>query len=372
MPRILHVISGLGLGGAEGMLCRLLGAMDRCRFPSAVASLTCGGARKAELEGLGVPVHELGLNGPWLLAKALWRLIRVVRTFRPDVIQCWMYHADLLGGLVGRALGIPVVWGLRQSDLDPRHSRLHTRQVVRACARLSRRIPERVVSCSERAADVHRRLGYRAPIVVIPNGVSLTWWRRDPQGGAALRQELGIPEGAAVIGMAARWHPQKDHATLVAAAVRLPGTHWLLCGEGITRQNEALLQLVHPVRERVHLLGPLRDLRPFYSALDVHVLSAAFGEGFPNVVAEAMACEVPCVVTDVGDAPRLVGDAGHIVPPRDPEALAGAVSALLGLNPDSRRSLGAKVRRHIAACYDIDGVARRYEALYCEVATWHG
>jgi glycosyltransferase involved in cell wall biosynthesis len=208
-------------------------------------------------------------------------------------------------------------------------------------------------------------------MVVIPNGFDLSELRPDPAARQDVRRELEVGERAPLVGMAARFHPQKDHASFLEAAKilhgRLPDVRFLLCGDGVTCENRALSDRVRQagLADHAHLLGVRGDVPRLLAALDVAVLSSV-GEAFPLVLGEAMACGVPCVATDVGDAARIIGETGEVVPPRDPAALAAALERVLNLEPERRRELGMAARQRIEENYSIERIAKRYEDLYSE------
>lgn len=333
-PRILHVINGLGDGGAESVLYRL--CANDPRFQHVVVSLLGEGRYAALLRAGGVPVHTLemsSLRGGLLAPVRLWRLLRQLR---PDVVQTWMYHADLLGGLLARlARRGRVCWNLRHAELDSARSSRASRWSGRACARLSRWLPRAIICCGQRAAEAHAAMGYeRARMRVIPNGYDLDRLRPDPAARQRLRAELGLSPGQVALGTIANFKPDKDHDTLLAALARLLPAHpqaiALLAGRDITPENPALAALLqrHGLAGRVRLLGPRADVPALMNALDLHVLSSR-SEGFPNVLAEAMACGTPCVSTNAGDAALIVGETGWIVPPGDPARLASAIAEAL-------------------------------------------
>lgn len=375
MTRVLHVITGLFTGGAEAMLAKLAGAMDPAEFPAHVVSLLAPGPLEPVVRATGTPVTCLGLSRGAANPAALFTLVGIMRDFRPDVVQTWLYHADLIGLLAARAAGRgKVVWNLRCSNMDFSHSGRLTRLVVGANARLSR-FTAAVVANSSIAVDVHRDLGYVPPrFEVIPNGFDLERFAPDPEASPALRAELDIPAEAPLLGMVARFDPQKDFTTLLHAFSELlaerPGAHLVLCGDGVDDDNADLRFLVESlgVRSNVRLLGPRRDVPRIAAALDLGLLSSAYGEGFPNVVGETMACGVPCVVTDTGDCAAVAGEAGVVVPPRDPRALAHGALRILALPEPERAALGDAARRRIRERYSLAAVAARYGELYRALA----
>ncbi len=372
----MQIITGLDTGGAETMLANLLSRLDPERCPSEVVSLTSVGDVGVRLREQGVRVRALGLRaalpGPRLLA----RLAGWIRASRPDAVQTWMYHADLVGGLAAARAGrVPVVWGMHNSSLDPHGSRLLTRGLVRVLAALSSRVPRRIVNVSRVSRDLHVRLGYPADkMVVIPNGFDLERYRPDAATRAVTRQALGFDAEARVVGLAARYDPQKDFGNFVAAAGRLadrrPDVRFLLCGAGVTWDNRVLAESIRAsgLGERCHLLGLRDDVPALLAACDVVTSASAYGEAFPMAIGEAMSCAVPCVVTDVGDSAYLVGETGLVVPPRDVAALADAWERLLSAPASERAERGARARARIAAHFELGAIARRYEEVWRGVA----
>jgi glycosyltransferase involved in cell wall biosynthesis len=369
--RIMHVVTGLGLGGAEVMLERLLQASDPAALSHEVVSLTDLGVVGERIQRLGIRTHALGMTRAPSPAKVL-RLARLIRRFDPDVVQTWMYHADLFGGIAARlAGGARIVWGIHNSTLDPVATRRTTHWIVGLCARLSRWLPDAIVSVSRAARELHVAAGYDPrKFTVIPNGFDLARFRPDPAQRREVRDALGLSEAEVVIGLVARTEPQKDHPNFVRAAAILAGRHpevrFLLCGTGATPDNRELLAAIEGARllDRFILLGRREDAPRVMNALDVGTLSSAWGEAFPLAIGEAMACGVACVVTELGDCAHLVGDTGWTVPPRDPEALARAWEESVALGPEGRRRRGAAARERIATNFDLPRIAGQYAALY--------
>jgi glycosyltransferase involved in cell wall biosynthesis len=371
--RIVHIITGLGTGGAEHSLLKLVQGLAATRFRSCVISLTTAGDLAPAMEAAGAPVRALGMRPSLPDPLSVFRLAHLLRAERPHVVQTWLPHADLLGGIAARmAGGPPVVWNIRYTDLSIPGANRGTQVVVRACAALSRWLPARIVSCTQRGAEFYARLGYDASrLRTIPNGYDTERYRPDADARSELRAELGAPAEAMLIGLVARFDPLKDHANFIAAALevaeREPTARFLLAGTRVTWDNAALNRAIVRHRERFHLLGPREDIPRILAALDVNVLSSV-SEGFPNVVAEAMACGVPCAVTDVGDVAHMVADTGRVVPPRDPRALAAAIVALVEQGGAARRALGRSARSRIETEYGLETMVKRYEDLYEELA----
>lgn len=374
-PRVLHVINGLGDGGAESVLHRL--CQDDTHFEHVVVALLAEDKYAPLLRAAGVAVHTLdmapGRVGPASIAR-LWRLLG---ESQPDVVQTWMYHSDLLGGLLARLRRCaPICWNIRHADLDPAHSSRASLLSGRLCARLSRVIPDVIVCCGDRAAQRHVSLGYDpARIRVIPNGYDTTQFRPDADARRRLRQQLGVDEAGPLLGMVANFKPDKDHATLLAALAELArrgrGFRCLLAGRDLGAGDAGIMALVrhHGLESRVQLLGPQTDVPALMNALDLHLLSSR-SEGFPNVLAEAMACATPCVTTDAGDAAQIVGATGWVVPPRSPVALADALEQALDELADAP-AWGARqraARQRILDHYSLGVMRGAYQALWSEMA----
>lgn len=372
---MLCLITALTGGGAEMMLYRLMSRLDRTKFRPQVISMMELGPVGEKIRALGVPVRSLEMSQGVPNPLAVLKLVRWLQCDKPDVIQTWMYHADLLGGLAARlAGGIPVSWGIRHSDLSLEGNRRLTLLTVKACAPISRWFPTKIVCCSEASREVHAAVGYATDkMIVIPNGIDPELFRPNPKARETIRRRLGISDDAPVIGMVGRFHPQKDHYNFVQAAQYLSRSiqdvRFLLCGEDVTWENEELVKWINDagIRERVFLLGKRDDIPELTAAFDIASLSS-MGEGFPNVVVEAMACAVPCVVTDVGESARIVGDTGVVVPRRDPQALANAWLKVLTMGGDDRKQLGLSARERVIEHYSLHQIVSRYERLFEELA----
>jgi glycosyltransferase involved in cell wall biosynthesis len=371
---ILHIITGLNDGGAEAVLYRLCGYGAKPER-HAVVSLSPAGKYSEPLEALGVTVHHLDMPRGRVTLTGLYRLYCLLRRHKPQSVQTWMYHADLVGGVVARLAGVPYVfWGLHHTDLIPGASGRSTRIVAGLCARLSRFVPARIVACAERARIVHIALGYDAKkFVVIPNGYDIDAYAPDPQAGEALRRQLAPPTDGPVIGLVGRWNAQKDHANLVAAFERVlarqPCARLVLVGTDCAPDNPALVDLLEGagLSRRVHLLGRRDDIPAVMNALDLHVLSSSHGEAFPNVVAEAMACGTPCVVTNVGDAALIVGETGWVVTPRDSEALANAILSALAEKERKPHIWSARqhsARQRVVDKFSLATMVEAYETIW--------
>jgi glycosyltransferase involved in cell wall biosynthesis len=333
--KIVHVITGLGNGGAEALLYSLV--KNDAGNSHAVVSLTDPGRYGPELEAVGVEVHCLHMGRLPLAPDGYLRLFRILRTIAPDLVQCWMYHANLIGGWVARFAGIPVIWTIHQAHTDIGRNGLRNALVVRVGALFSYLIPGRVSYCSDFARAEHLRAGYaRRNAVVIRNGVDVERFRliADKERAAIRGEVFGLDAEVPVIGMVARYTHEKDCPTLFAALgeCHRRGRQFavVLAGNGMDCSNPELVALVEQagLRDRVRMLGPRSDVQRIMAALDLHVLSSSV-EGFGNVVAEAMACGTPGVGTRTGAVAEMIDTTGWLVPVSSPGELAAAIMAAL-------------------------------------------
>jgi glycosyltransferase involved in cell wall biosynthesis len=369
MNTILHVITGgLGRGGAEGVLLRLV-RESRTELRHVVFTLRPMPAYVDDFRALGVELRSLDVQHFGAFARGFGELLREVRRVNPAVIQTWMYHSDLLFGLIGKLLGIPVVWNIRQSDCSRKNLGPRTWLTAKADAWLSRFVPETIINCSSSSIGLHRQFGYAGKFVHIPNGFGAAL-PADPGGErAALRRELSLGGGDFVFGLVARFHPVKNHPALVEAFSRvherLPGARLVMAGVGVARDNPEFDAICRGADAgALRPLGFRSDVERLYRMFDVFVLCSAWGEGFSNVVAEAMLQGTPCIVTDVGDAAEIVADTGWVVPAGDVDALAAAMLAAAQSSPVELARRGEAARQRVLAHYSIDTMVRDYRRVW--------
>ena len=350
------------------MLHRLVTRL-RFTFDSGVISLIDAGVAARGLDEAGVRVETLKLRPGRLNAPAVARLVAAIRRFRPDVVQTWAYHADLVGGLAARYAGVPaVVWNVRNGYLDPHRIKRRTATVAKCCALISSWVPTRILTCSHAARATHIGIGYRAEkFDVIPNGFDTDRFRPSAEKRARFRAECGVAPDAVLVGLIARADPQKDHRTFVEAAACVAAAdrrvYVVLAGQGVDSGNAELRSWIPDgLADRFRLLGHRADIDVVLAGLDIGV-SSSVSEAFPNAIGEAMACSLPCVATAVGDTPHLLDDAGLLVGPGDSAALARMV-ATLAHETTLRAELGARARQRIIARFRIDDIAARYAEVY--------
>lgn len=366
MKRILHVITDLPVGGAETTLYRFLARTDRNRFESKVICLGKGGEMSEPIEHLGVsvtPVH-----------RSLRRLHKHSSAFRPDLIQGWLYHGNMASLIESFLLmrKVPVVWNIRHSLNDLKGEKRMTAFLIRAGAWMSS-FPAKITFDSNTSAEQHKEFGYRSSrFLVTPNGFDCDEFKPDPAAKASVCRELGLDEDTILISLFARYHPVKDHGTFLKAASLLLHSgvkaNFVLAGNGIDAANPALTQLVADcgIGAAVRLLGVRRDMPRLNAAVDI-ATSSSRTESFSNVIGEAMACGVPCVVTDVGDSADIVGDTGKVVASGNADAIASAWRELAALDREERRKLGMQARDRIIQRFSLGHIVSLFENMYMDL-----
>ncbi|NYT76913.1 glycosyltransferase [Alcaligenaceae bacterium] len=372
--KILHVITGLHNGGAEGALYRLVAFDIQRGNHHIVVSLMDRGIYARRLEEVGANVYCLSMPRGRVTLSGLVQLYRIIKEVKPDTVQTWMYHSDLIGGTIARLAGVrSVVWGIRHANLDPSKNSRMSLRIVKVCSQFSHLIPKKIVSCSVSATAVHQAIGYRADkFVTIPNGYALDVFKPNESVRTSLRSTLKIPPDTFVTGMVARFHEQKDHLNLLMALklFRESNTENFICilaGTAMSSDNDLLMQQIEEagLLGQIKLLGPRNDIPAIMASLDLHILSSV-GEAFPNVLAEAMACGTPCVSTDVGDAALILGEYGWIVPAQNSHALCFAIQTARSyhLNKIAWRLLQQNCRAHILTNFELAKMAKSYRDVW--------
>lgn len=369
--RVLHAITGLSTGGAERALYNVLAGGLTASNDSAVLSLQGEGTYGPRFQELGVPVYVLGMRRGLPTPRALWLLQRLVNTIRPQIIQGWMYHGNLVASLAARmAADRPAVaWNVRHSLYGLAAEKFLTRQVIRGNRILSAGA-DAILYNSRLSRDQHEAFGFAAERgQVIPNGFDTEQLQPNAARSRAVRAALGIPEEATVIGHVARFHPMKDHASFLRAVVKIMRQRTdvvcLLVGRGVNLGNPALAGIVpKAIEERFFFVGERDDVPDLMRVMDVLATSSAWGEAFPNVLGEAMALEVPCVATDVGDSRNIVGETGIIVPPSDTAVLAQGLLSMLKRSAAEQAALGRAARVRVETFFSLPRVVEQYQALY--------
>ncbi|PKI26037.1 glycosyl transferase [Pseudomonas monteilii] len=357
------------------MLKRLIESQKKLsRYHHSVISLTDLGVIGPQLIEQGISVRCLGMKGLLGLPKAFFCLLTEMRSIRPDIVQTWMYHADFLGGLAARFAGIRnVIWGVRTTDLEM-GGKPATRLIRKLCAYLSRSIPKKIVCAAEASRKAHVAVGYNEQrMLVIPNGFDLSRLNATPEQRCMLRASLSLSKEHLVIGSLGRFNPVKDQANFIAATAMLaelnPALRFLMVGRDLTPDNMALTKLLNDTgyADRYILLGERGDAPVCLSAMDIFCLHSKT-EGFPNVLGEAMAMGVPCVVTDVGDAALLLGGNGIVVPAQDAKALSLGLRQMVELSAEERRLLSKSAKARIVKGFTMEQSSQKFRQLYDDLS----
>ena len=376
--RVLHVITGLNVGGAENMLAKLLEGAAAGAERGSVVSLLEPGPIADRIRACGVRIDSLNMRRGMPGLSGILALSRIVRETAPDVIHGWMYHGNLAASLASKLAkpgvlarqGIPLVWNVRHSLADTRRETWKTRALLRVSAPLSRQ-PAAIIYNSQVALEQHQAIGFSSQrSLVLPNGFDCAKYQPDPMARERLCSEFGIEPETLIVGIVARLHPMKDHAGLIdaVALARAKGVdvHLLMIGDGLASPPDKMAaQLARQLpANRISHCGARSDVALLMPGLDILAVSSAWGEAFPNVIGEALACGVPVVATDVGDSAVVVGRGGLVVPPCSPGDLASSILQLGELGREGRRYMGIAGRRHIVENYSLGAICEQYRVMH--------
>ena len=366
MPKVMHVISGLKVGGAEMMLHRLIGCFEGSEYSHLVVSLSSGGDMEQRFKSKNIRLIILDFKRTPVVS--LFKLFSVLRKEKPQIVQTWMYHSDLLGGVVARLSGIKnVIWGVRTTNVS---SGGLTSLIRKLCAFASRIIP-RVIICAAQASKAsHAQIGYDASrMLVIPNGFELEKLVASQEQRNSIRVEYDVATEDLLVGSVGRYSAVKDHRTFIRAAgllaARFSAVKFLLVGRDLDKNNADLTALIEGTgfAERFICLGERSDIPACFKAMDIFCLHS-ITEGFPNALGEAMSIALPCVTTDVGDAAYLLGDAGIVVPSQNPESLAKALETLIIASPAERLGLGERAHKRVVENFTMSCAKNQFERIY--------
>ncbi|WP_287600587.1 glycosyltransferase [Thiothrix sp.] len=370
---VVHIITSLAADGAGTMLYRILAHTNRSHYYPVVISLDDDNGGADKIRAHGIPVHCLNMANSLTSGWHILRLVRLLRELEPDVIQGWMYHGNLAASIANLALSNrhPVFWNIRQSLYDITLESTAMQWAIRLSAKRSGK-PTGIIYNAYRAAEQHADFGFKEHNAhIIPNGFDTHVFAPNAYSRETIRHSLAIPEEAFVIGMVANYHPMKNHALFLEAANLLnkhqKNVHFILTGREVTHENREIQQLLKrfpALQANLHLTGERQDIPAILNALDVFTLTSSYGEGFSNVVGEAMACGIPCIATDVGDVPRIIGNTGHILRDASPSALAFAWLEWINAGATWRDEQGQRAMQRIKRHYSIHNIAHQYQELY--------
>ncbi len=370
--KVVHIITCLDVGGAETMLTRLLLSTANPGENQFVISLKDIGPLGLQLQQHGVSVYSMNMGASVSGFLALFRLVFLLRRIKPDIVQTWMYHADLLGGFAAILAGCRrIVWGIRGTFTPI--GRPWTHRIMQLCAMLSGFIPSKILCVAESSRQSHIAYGYAAKKMhVIGNGLDLATFDRRLQDKTDLRQIGGWSAETILIGCVGRYHPDKGQDLFVQAAAHLltqyPACRFVMIGRDCDSANQQLKGLIDQagLTDSVLLLGERADIPSCLAGLDLFCLPSRT-EGFPNVLAEAMAASLPAVATNVGDVKRLVADTVLVVEPNDSQTLSNAMRQLLDMSVEQRQQSACNGRLRVERYCSIQAVRRQYDEFYQEL-----
>lgn len=369
---ITHIITGLNDGGAEAALARLCIADKDNQF--VVISLMGPGKYGTLLNEAGVKVECLNMPAGKATISGIVKLYKLLKKYKPDIVQTWMYHADFIGGVVARLAGVKdIFWGVHHSNLTPEHSKKSTIYIAKACSCLSYFIPKKIICCANKSAAVHSEVGYcKSKLHVIYNGYDLELFTMNQQDESQIKTEFRIDTSTVLLGMVSRFHPFKDHENLINALGLVKKSNYIfkciLVGGGISDRNKALVEWIESngLEAEVILVGSRNDIPKIMNGIDIHILSSS-SEAFPNVLSEAMACGTPCVTTDVGDAAHIVGDTGWVAKPQNSQDLASKIVEAINMKAHSKDAWEArqlKARERIENNFKIETMVSKYNEIW--------
>lgn len=373
MTRVLHVLPGLAVGGTEMALLRLVGSTSGIEHR--VVTLTSHDALQPDFENLGVRVDSLRMSRNPLTWFRVVKLRKFVSEFGPDVVQSWLYAADIALLFTGGGKNVRRIWNIRQSETRLINGQGHIYLMQRVAAFLSKILPDEIIYCGKAAQLAHQRIGYsKSKFAVIPNGIDDDKYRADEVARAAVRNELGIADNAFLFGLVGRYDPLKNQQLLLnafaAVAAQREQAALVLAGRGINNENVDLTKIIqqYNLAGKVQLLGPRSDIPRLLAALDCHVLTST-SEGWPNVLAEAMACEVYCISTPVGDAPTILEGCGTILGDYETDSLVSAMLDAVDMSGERRDDFARRARKRVKTEFSLEQFSRRYQALYSAAAS---
>jgi glycosyltransferase involved in cell wall biosynthesis len=368
--KIVHIVTGLGDGGAEHTLYKI--CKHDIKNKHIVISFKRHGKYFSLLNKLGIKVYCLNAN--FFSIHKFFFLIKLLQSLKPDIVQTWLVHADLIGSIAARLAGIKqILWNVRYSNIEINKSKLTTILFIKVLAKLSHIIPELIVIVSKKAKKIYEVKGYdKRKLKFIPNGYDLSTLEVNNLKKINFQKKIKIKKGIPLIGYVARYDPLKDHLNLLNALslIQLKNIDFfcILVGTNINK-NKVLINQIKKLKlnNHIRLLGPTKNISKVMNMIDVHVQSSA-SEGFPNVVAEAMACKTPCVVTNVGDSSYILGKTGWVVPPNDSIKLAKAIE--VAFNEIGSKNWGKRcsiARARIKKKFSIGKMIKSYNRIWIKV-----
>lgn len=367
MSRLVVLARKLDQGGAERQIVALVKALKEGGHDVQVVLFYVGGVFDSELAAAGVPTHFVGKRGRWDAIGFLVRLALILRRLRPAAVYSFLDLPNILSALLRPAMGSPrLIWSIRAAGMEMRHYDWLNRLIPRLEAGLSRAADVIVANSHAGAAWAVSRGFPSARMAVVENGIDTARFHPDATGRTKVRDDWKVSADQRLIGLVARLDVMKDHGNFLGACALLAAWRDELRFVCVGGGSSSYFAELETLAERLGIAGRLiwagarQDMPAVYCALDIACSSSAFGEGFSNAVGEAMACGVPCVVTDVGDSARIVGEVGEVALPRDADALAGAIARMLN-RIEENDDIGCQARARILDEFSVERMVSRTE-----------
>ena len=369
--KVVHIITGLGDGGAENILYKI------CKHDHLnkhiVISITNKGKYFFILKKMGIKVYCMNIKFYSILN--FFYLIRLLRLLKPDIVQTWLVHGDFIGGVAARLAGIKnIIWTILYSKLDISTEKIRTIVLIKILAKLSYVIPKLIVVISKSVQKNCQNLGYqKKKLILIFSGFDLSTFKTNKYQKLLLRKKIKIKKQTPLIGIVARYHPTKDHQNLLNALSKIRSNYidfyCVFVGYGMDKKNKILINEIKRLQlsANVKLLGANKNIPQIMNGLDINILCSK-SEGFPSVIAEAMACGTPCIVTDVGDSSLIVGKTGWVVPPMDSNKLANSIEkALSKIGKVNWKNRCDQARLRVKNNFEINKMIKSYNVIWSKI-----
>ena len=370
MKKIIYIITGLNVGGAELVLLRLLMKINKKEYDPLVITLREKGIMGERIEKLGINVHCLRIHSFINLLPGLIKLVNKINIFNPQIIHTFMIHSAFFVGIIAKLLNKPtIIWNIFSTDLSLQSNKYKTRLIIIMCAYLSKIIPNRIIIDSNASYSSHKKAGYSwEKMEIIHNGVDTNEFSPNTIKRSEYRKQY-FKENELVIGLIARYHPVKGHDIFIKAISILrrevSNVKFLLNGSNIEISNSKLMKMISKegIQDFIHISDSKLEVTNILLACDILVSSSKF-ESFPNIICEAMACSIPCVVTNVGDCAEIVGETGVIVSANDADELSSAIMGLINMPLKDRKKLGENARLRIKNNFSLSLMMEKYNNIY--------
>ena len=371
--KIIHIITGLHIGGAERMLEKLLSNNINSKN-TLIISLTSKGEIGANLERLGYDLVAIEIKKNFFSSiKGFFEIRQHIRSFKPNIVHTRLYHSNLIGSLASVFLNINVVWNLRGTSI-PQGFFSTTNLIIIILSFLSYFMPKKIICCGNSVKEAHIKMGFSGKkMIVIPNGYDFKNFKKNEIERLKIRKQLNVKESDILIGSVGRFDPLKDHNNFIEACSLIKkqtkDVKFIIIGRDINTKNHALISILnkHKMSNNIILIDERNDLNRFYSAMDIFCLHSS-SEGFPNVLVEAMANSLPCVSTDAGEAEIILNNSEYTVRVNNPFDLSKRLLSVVQLSVDKRKKLGHKNLNNVKNKYDIKKIKNIYFNLYKQLA----